>query len=274
MMNKEQFIQFIKTPETLNTESAALLENLVKEYPYCQTADILYTLNLYKERSFRFNDQLKYAAAYAPDRKLFKQHLNSLEPLKEVSKQFQIQKKTEPDVDVLEDVAEKHSDIRALVAELKNAILDKLSNHEDPAISRQLNSLDHIVEHLDKKPEQKTTDKDIFKPDIKDYDFDHLQKLPSQDSNIEKNKHLIDKFLEEEPSISAPVKTDFFSPEELAKKSLEDNDEVVSETLAKLFLKQGNLAKAVKIYKKLSLLYPEKNTFFAAQIEKINEGQK
>ena len=271
-MNKEQFIQFIKSPGNLNAESTGLLENLVKEYPYCQTADILYTINLFKEKSFRFNDQLKLAAAYAPDRARLKKHLNALKPEKDHRTLFHFQKEPGAEVDILENPQEKQSDIKALVSELKKAIADRLSDMEDPTISRQLESLDHIVNHFDKTTAEET--EYIIKPDIKDYDFEHLRKLPSQDSNIEKNKHLIDKFLEEEPSISPPIKSDFFNPEELAKQSLEDNDEIVSETLAKLFLKQGNVAKAIKIYKKLSLLYPEKSTFFAAQIEKINEGQK
>ena len=273
-MKKEQFIQFIKTPETLNSESVALLENLVKEYPFCQTADLLFTLNLFREKSFRFNDHLRFAAAYAPDRALFKKHLHALKPDPENSNPLAFPKNEADKLPIADKPIEKRSDIKALVEELKDAIRARLSDLEDSTISKQIATLDHLVSRLDHEPARELKTEYIIKPDIKDYDFEHLSKLPSQDSNIEKNKHLIDKFLEEEPSISPPVKSEFFSPEELAKQSLEDNDDIVSETLARLFYKQGNLAKAIKIYKKLSLLYPEKSTFFAAQIEKINEGQK
>ncbi|MEX1000601.1 MAG: tetratricopeptide repeat protein [Crocinitomicaceae bacterium] len=91
--------------------------------------------------------------------------------------------------------------------------------------------------------------------------------LSKQDIN-----DLLDKFIEEEPSIGR-TKKEFFSPTQSAKKSLEDSDNLVSETLAKIHLMQGNYSKAITAYQQLSLLYPEKKAFFASQIEKIKEKQ-
>lgn len=48
-----------------------------------------------------------------------------------------------------------------------------------------------------------------------------------------------------------------------------DDFELVSETLAKVYADQGYTQKAEKIYKKLALLFPEKNSYFADQIKKI-----
>ena len=47
----------------------------------------------------------------------------------------------------------------------------------------------------------------------------------------------------------------------------------MTETLAKVFLKQKKYGKALKAYRILSLKYPEKNAFFAVQINKIKEIQ-
>jgi hypothetical protein len=55
----------------------------------------------------------------------------------------------------------------------------------------------------------------------------------------------------------------------MAKKSIEDHNEIVSETLARVYADQGNVQKAIQVYEKLSLLYPEKNTYFAALVEKL-----
>ncbi len=81
-------------------------------------------------------------------------------------------------------------------------------------------------------------------------------------------EEIIEKFLREEPHISKP-KSEFFNPSESALRSSQDEEAIVSETLAKLYSKQGNTAKAIRIYEKLNLLFPEKSSYFAAQIEKL-----
>ena len=83
---------------------------------------------------------------------------------------------------------------------------------------------------------------------------------------------MIDKFIAENPSISRP-KAEFYNPIAMAQNSIVDNSEIVSETLAKIYRQQGYLDKALEIYEKLSLLFPEKSSYFAAQIEEIKESQ-
>ncbi len=57
----------------------------------------------------------------------------------------------------------------------------------------------------------------------------------------------------------------------LAKASITFNHNLATETLAKLYVKQGKIGKAKELYKILSLKYPNKSAYFAAQIEKIEE---
>ncbi len=56
---------------------------------------------------------------------------------------------------------------------------------------------------------------------------------------------------------------------ELAQKSLTLSDDIISETLAELLVDQGSNKKAIKMYQKLSLIFPEKSAFFASQIKKL-----
>ncbi|HLP94711.1 MAG TPA: hypothetical protein VK168_11780 [Saprospiraceae bacterium] len=59
--------------------------------------------------------------------------------------------------------------------------------------------------------------------------------------------------------------------QQLAEKSVAENQDVVSETLAKLYAKQGYRDKAAQMYARLALLFPEKSPYFAAEIEKLKK---
>lgn len=58
---------------------------------------------------------------------------------------------------------------------------------------------------------------------------------------------------------------------EMAVNSISRKDEIISESLAEVYAKQGKKAKAIDMYQKLSLLNPEKNTYFAAKIENLQK---
>lgn len=58
---------------------------------------------------------------------------------------------------------------------------------------------------------------------------------------------------------------------EMAVNSISKNEEIASESLAEVYIRQNKKAQAINMYKKLSLLYPEKNTYFALKIEKLQK---
>ena len=98
------------------------------------------------------------------------------------------------------------------------------------------------------------------------------ESLEQQDTeSTETPGKLIDRFIATAPRIT-PSKTEFYSPAIQARKSVEEDDNLVSETLAGIYLQQGMLAKARAAYEKLSLLNPEKSSFFAALIQEIDNS--
>lgn len=77
-----------------------------------------------------------------------------------------------------------------------------------------------------------------------------------------KENELIEKFIKNEPQLKAP-KPDQINNENKAKRSSEDNYDLVSETLAVIYIEQMLYHKAIDTYQKLSLKYPEKSGYFA-----------
>lgn len=281
-MNRQEFITYIKSPEKLNSQTTGTLQLLAKEYPYCQTIDILYALNLYKENNIKYTDQLKIAAAYAADRKLLRHQIDTLKSERGIIK---------PTDQKSLSLIEKANKAKAIIDEPKEENLIELINHLKEEVtsfiiqtnyknnksesissfSKLAHQLEDILKESEDSIQQKPKDKQSI---LSEYSLDHIEEVETDtDSNI-KNLELIDKFIENEPRISPVPQTDFYDPVDHANQSLVDNEDIVSETLATVYYQQGNLSKAIKIYKKLCLVNPEKSTYFAAQIEKIQKEIK
>jgi hypothetical protein len=85
---------------------------------------------------------------------------------------------------------------------------------------------------------------------------------------VDEKFDLIDKFIKNPPKIKInndyEVKSSFKTDQKI-------KDELITETLAKIYVKQEKFNKAIKAYEILSLKYPKKSSFFADQINDINK---
>ena len=121
-----------------------------------------------------------------------------------------------------------------------------------------------------------------LKDEVEDTELirDHIKMLDRRaEANYRKIKQekqfeLIEKFIENEPELISP-KTDVIEEkedqEDLSFPSTQFGDDLVTENLANIMVKQNNLAKAIDIYKKLIWKFPQKKGYFATQIEKLQE---
>lgn len=82
-------------------------------------------------------------------------------------------------------------------------------------------------------------------------------------------KLLIDKFIKASPRLSPPREN---APHiDISEDSVKEHDGIFTDTLARIYVKQGYYSKAIFAYEKLILKYPEKSGYFAGQIEEIKK---
>ncbi len=82
---------------------------------------------------------------------------------------------------------------------------------------------------------------------------------------------LIDAFIAANPRIGRLREVDG-SVEDLARQSVLEDATLVTETMARVYAKQGQIGKARKAYKLLALKYPAKSTYFAAQLKQLGKS--
>lgn len=276
-MNQKTFEELVKDSGHLNKDTLSELEQVLKEYPFCQTFHLLYTKNLYLEKHIRYHQQLKVAAAIVGDRSRLKHYLEDSDGT--------LNSTPEPSVTPLVRMVEQEADYESMVLSTLDA---KISREEKKkAIIALINKKfsERIDRVGDKKVEIATVES--FVPSIiisnlqiqeesasKKVEFKPSKEpLPSSFDEVEtSSEELIEKFLRDAPRISRPKK-EFYNPVNLAARSLEENEDFYTETYASICLRQGNVIKALKIYAKLSLKIPEKSSYFAGLIEKIEKEQ-
>jgi len=92
-----------------------------------------------------------------------------------------------------------------------------------------------------------------------------INRLTSEDDKLIKN------FISLKPSVKIKKDKKFFKSVDIAKSSLKENTDLITETLARVYLEQEHFNKAINAYEKLKLKFPQKSTLFAEQIKLIIE---
>ena len=286
-MTKQEIQSYLLNPGKIDGDVVFELQDLITRYPYSSSLRMLRSKGLQLMDDVSFEQDLKKTAVYAGDRnvlyKLMKEAKKFEEdaPVEIIEKPTELTESAESD-SILDTKIDEESFSKEIEAEAHSGQYTIEVSDEIPKLEELIKTgsedekefeieEEAINESFDSQPEISTKSEPASLVDFVTAASE--EKMPSQDakkySDKDADKKLKDFVTTKEKALkgSKPI----FSAQKMARMSLMEDENLVTETLAKVFAKQGNYKKAVKAYKKLSLKYPEKSIYFAAQIEKIRE---
>jgi len=98
---------------------------------------------------------------------------------------------------------------------------------------------------------------------------------PKKKLKKEEQEKLIEKFIQSDPQMQNVLSSKELSEKkDLSAPSVKFRDDIISENLASIMIKQGKHEKAIDIYKKLIWKFPQKKAYFATQIEELKKKLK
>ncbi|MBK9291457.1 MAG: hypothetical protein IPM52_07505 [Bacteroidetes bacterium] len=267
-MNRAAFLNYLRDPHSLDAGSIGPLSDLARQFPYSGLVQALLAINLHKEGHVRYESQIRLAAVLSPDRNLLRLHLRDIARGKTVALPDEYNQSPTFEVPVEETppapapaAVEEEPVMETGKPAATTAFEPPAGNQVSPAAEetieddellrrRSLEELKRLVaERLKQMQEPESTKKT---------------------SELSKEE-IIEKFIRENPSISRP-KAEFYNPLTAAQQSVVDQENIVSETLAKIYLRQGHIEKAIAMFEKLRLKYPEKSSYFAGLIEESKKS--
>ncbi|PWK26536.1 hypothetical protein LV89_02384 [Arcicella aurantiaca] len=233
-MNKDVFSYLIAHPANISLSDVKTIESITKQYPYCQLGHTLlakgYHSHYAEELAF---EKIRHASAHAVSRNALRKLINGSfrnEVITTSNQKFESEYLHKLKETPEEQVITLEEDISEQTEMISN--LDMLTN--SAAVEDLL--IDEIA-----------------------------QKQQLQNS-------IIDNFLMKDPGLIRTTKSQLEAmgkQEDLSVRSSKLEKGIVTESYAKILTMQGRKEKAIEVYQKLILKFPEKKAYFASKIKEL-----
>ncbi len=233
----------INHPEQMDRESLYELRSMLALYPYFQTARLLMLQNLYLLHDPTFDEELRRAAVYITDRRV-----------------------------IFDMIEAAHYKLNTVSQPQKQESDKEQGSRTISLIDDFLDSIPKETEGEEEKPHRKPTPADaaidyvsyLIQSESENTGQNNVQKAPQM-----KGQSLIDDFIRNDTGkIQLNENPEYLPllPESATSGEKDGEETYFTETLAKIYIKQGRYLKALEIIRRLSLDYPKKNAYFADQI--------
>ena len=235
-----EILELIHHPERMDRDTLYELRSQVALYPYHQTLRLLMLQNLYLLHDPSFDEELRRAAIYITDRRVL---FNMVEAAHYQLKARKTGPATQP----------SPSDGTSRTLSLIDSFLDTVPQEEPKPRKRRPTPADAAIDYV---------------AYLLDTEADEAETEPEPVPEM-RGQQLIDTFINADKGRF--TLSDVPLPADEAPKVAEEDEEEVgeeyfTETLARIYIKQGRYSKALEIIRRLSLQVPKKNAYFADQI--------
>ena len=251
-MNTSDFTYLLHQPTALDKDQVSHVSAIIEEFPYFQSARALYLKGLKDLGSFKYNQELKTTAAYTTDRTVLFDFITS-----EVFLQNDISTHIKQNFDQIKTIkVTEFQDISSQAALVVDDSTSKLELGKPLQFEKtETFSFSEWLSLTQKKP--------IIRAESSE---------SKKESSRDKNFALIDAFISNKPKLKPLDKDSKLI--NIAEDSVFETEDLMTETLARIYVEQKNYDKAIQSYRILSLKYPEKSGLFADQIQAIKVLQE
>ena len=286
-MEKKEFYTLLSNYTSLSAKETDQVISLQAQFPYSQVIQGM-AARATQDNQFPDRDhQLHLSAIYSTDRAVLKLIITSLKQSRKPAQKIETPKPEEKVINGKEVVEEtisakaeslvsSHAQSKSVAnesfyAELRHDLetLKERKHQFEEAVNNLENGIP-FVEETKAKREKISDPGDGLLKEIKTSKKKIKPEGPKQKEQIE----IIDQFIKAQPTISKNKLTAKETPtakEDLIEEDLTYGENIVSETLVHILLKQGKKEKAIEVLKKLIWKFPQKKAYFAAQIEDLKK---
>lgn len=233
----------MQSPESMNQADTKSLYDLISKFPNFQTAHILLLYNLYNTNSDKFDIQLRESAIYVGDRKVLFNFIHN------ISRTVILKPTPTQELLDFEDTL-GIEDEPSKVVDFEICVNDK-----------SLMSSGNTGEIMEFAEDEQVLETEIIEP----------SKEPDE---IPSPMDLISQFIDKNPAFTPNRMQITDVHEDISEPSNIEAEELATETLALIYTSQKLFEKAISVYEKLILKFPEKSTYFASRIEELMKNIK
>ncbi len=237
-----ELTRLIQHPEEMNKETLYDLRELLALYPYYQTARLLMLQNLYLLHDASFDEELRRAAIYITDRKVIFQMVEAAH--------YQLKKEQEL---AAKDVSENKTPSEDRTSSLIDSFLDSIPADEEDNKKKEKRkptpadaAVDYVAYLLETEGEEEEEKPSRTISLIDDFIEDGGFKLPKMDSSADYQPK--------------------FKPQIEKEEEQTENGGVFTETLARIYIKQGKYERALDIIRRLYAKHPGKSAYYGDQM--------